>query len=60
MFTSLDLHIPPYLELILGNWHLVSYKHIKYLKSNLVCVNVVSLPVVKQHDVAYETPERIG
>ena len=32
----------------------------KYLESNLVCVNVVSLPVGKQHDIAYEIFERIG
>ena len=32
----------------------------KYLDSNLVCVNVVSFSVGKQHDIAYEISERVG
>ena len=32
----------------------------KYLESNLVCENVVSLPGVKQHNIAYEISERVG
>ena len=31
----------------------------KYLESNLVYVNVVSLPVGKQNDIAYEIAENI-
>ena len=31
----------------------------KYLESNLVCMNVVSLPVDKQHDITSEISERI-
>ena len=58
--NSLDLHIPPNLEFIQGNWYLASNKQMKYLESNLVCANVVSLPVGKQHDIAYEIFERIG
>ena len=34
--TSLDLHIPPNLELILGNWYLASYKKMKHLESNCI------------------------
>ena len=34
--TSLDLHIPSNLELILGNWHLVNYKRMKHLESNYI------------------------
>ena len=59
LFTSLNLNILPYLELILGNWWLVSYRHMKYLESNLVCVNAVSLPVGKQRDIAHEIFERV-
>ena len=32
----------------------------KYLESNLVCLNVVSLSVGKQHDITYEISERVG
>ena len=31
----------------------------KYLESNLVCVNEVSLPVGKKNDIAYEISERV-
>ena len=31
----------------------------KYLESSLVCVNVVSLSVGKQHDIAHEISERV-
>ena len=58
--TSLGLHIPPNVELIQENWKLASYRIIKYLESNLVCVNVVSLSVDKQHDIAYEISERVS
>ena len=34
--TSLDLQIPPNLELILGNWYLASYKKMKHLESNCI------------------------
>ena len=34
--ASLDLNIPPNLELILGNWHLVNYKRMKHLESNYI------------------------
>ena len=44
---SLGLHIPPNLELIQRNWKLASYRKIKYLESNLVCVNVISLSLGK-------------
>ena len=37
-----------------------SYRQMKYLDSNLVCVNVVSFSVGKQHDIAYEISERVG
>ena len=57
--TSLDLQIPPNLELILGNWQLASYRKMKYLELNLVCVDVVSLTVGKQHDIAHEISERV-
>ena len=30
----------------------------KYLESDLVCVNVVSLPLGKQNDIAHEISER--
>ena len=56
--TSLGLHIQPNLELILEHWRLATYRKIKYLESNLVCVDVVSLSVGKQHDIAYEISER--
>ena len=35
-----------------------TYKKMKYLESNLVCVNVVGLPVGKQHDITYKTSKR--
>ena len=31
----------------------------KYLESNLVCANVVSLSVGNQHDIAYEISKRV-
>ena len=31
----------------------------KYMKSNLVCVNVVSLPAGKQNDIGYEMCEGV-
>ena len=31
----------------------------KYLESNLIFVNVVSLPIDKQHDITSEISERI-
>ena len=34
--TSLDLHIPLNLELILGNWYLARYKKMKHLESNCI------------------------
>ena len=34
--TSLDLHIPPNLELVLGNRYLASYKKMNYLESNWI------------------------
>ena len=49
--ASLGLHKPPNLELIVGNWQLASYQKIKYLESNLLCVNVGSLSVGKKHDI---------
>ena len=49
----LDLHTPPNSEIMLGNWQPASYRQIKYLESNLLCVNVVSLSVGKQHDIAF-------
>ena len=58
--TSLGLHIPPNLEIIQGHWKLASYRKIKYLVSNLVCVNIVSLSVGKQYDIAYEISERVS
>ena len=58
--TSLGLHISPNSELIQRNWKLASYRKIKYLELNLVCVNVVSLSVGKQHDIAYEISERVS
>ena len=58
--TSLGLHIQPNSELILENWQLASYRKIKYLESNLVCVNVVSMSVGKQHDIAYEISEKVS
>ena len=60
MPISLGLHIPPNLELIQGNRKLASYRKIKYLESNLVCVNVVSLSVGKQHHITYEISERVS
>ena len=54
LVTSLDLHIPPYLKVIPKKWMVVSYRHMKYLELNLVCVNVVSLPVGKQHDIQHD------
>ena len=47
------------LQLVLGNSQLASYRKMKYLESNLVCVNVVSLPVGKQNDIGYEMYERV-
>ena len=32
----------------------------KYLESNLVCMNVVSLDLGKQHDIVHEISERVG
>ena len=32
----------------------------KYLETNLACVNVVSLSVGKKHYIAYEISERVG
>ena len=32
----------------------------KYLEPNLACVNLVSLLVDKEHDIAYEISERVG
>ena len=32
----------------------------KYLEPNLVCVNVVSFSVGKQHDIAHEISESVG
>ena len=58
--TSLGLHILPNTELRQGNWKLVSYRKIKCLGSNLVCVNVVSLSVGKQNDIAYEISEKVS
>ena len=52
--TSLDLHIPPNLELIIGN----RCRGMKCLESNFVCMNVLSLPVGKQHDITLEISER--
>ena len=31
-----------------------------YLKINLICVNVVSLPVGMQHNITYEISERVS
>ena len=31
----------------------------EHLESNFVCVNVVILPVGKQHELAYEISERV-
>ena len=57
--SSPDLHKPPNLELILQNCLLVIYREIKYLESNLVCMNAVSMPVGRQHDTTSEISERI-
>ena len=57
--SSLHLHIPSNLEIILRNWQLASFRKMKHLESNLVCVDVVTLPVEKQHDIAYEISEKI-
>ena len=35
------------------------YRKMKYLESNLVCVNVVSLPVGKKNNTGYEMYERV-
>ena len=51
--TSLDLHISPSFEVILGNWQLARYRKMKYLESNLESFG-------KQHDIAYEISERIN
>ena len=56
--ASLDLHISSNLKLILGSRYLVSYREIKYLESNLVCMNARSLPVDKQHDITSEISEK--
>ena len=48
--TSLDLHIPPNLELILGNWYLASYKKMKYLESNDIW----------NFFIAFEISKRVG
>ena len=56
--TSLDLHIPPNLEIILRSRLLVSYREIKYLESNLVCMSALSLPVGKQHDITSEISKK--
>ena len=45
-------------KLILGNRQLVTYREIKYLESNLVCMNALTLPVGKQHDIKFEISER--
>ena len=50
----------PNLERIQGNGKLASYIKIKNLESTLVCVNVVPLPVGKQHDIVYEISERVS
>ena len=37
-----------------------SYRQMKYLESNLVCVNAVSVPDSNQHDIAYQISEKIA
>ena len=58
--TSVDLHIPLYLKVIPKKWMVVSYRHLKYLELNLVCLNVVSWLIGKQHDIACAISEMVG
>ena len=46
--TSLDLHIPPNLELILGNWYLASYKKMKLLESNCIWSFLLHMKFLKR------------
>ena len=48
--TSLDLHIPPNLELILGNRYLASYKKMNYLESNCIWNFLLDMNFLKGWD----------
>ena len=40
---------------------LASYRQMKYLETNLICIVIlVSLPVGLQHDIAFEISESTG